>query len=91
MGASLSARQTTPMLSVRQPTPILSERNPAHHHSEHSIADDLPMNEIRRQNDVERWRNKLRLQEKFQVKFSIIISYSHHNFLFFYLASINDK
>ena len=25
------------------------------------------MQEIRRQNDVERWRNKLRLQEKFEV------------------------
>jgi hypothetical protein len=28
---------------------------------------DIPLDEIRRQNDVERWRNKLRLQEKFQV------------------------
>jgi hypothetical protein len=28
---------------------------------------DLPMQEIRRQNDVERWRNKIRLQEKFEV------------------------
>lgn len=28
---------------------------------------DIPMQEIRRQNDVERWRNKLRLQEKFEV------------------------
>jgi hypothetical protein len=27
------------------------------------------MDEIRRQNDVERWRNKLRLQEKFQVNY----------------------
>ena len=87
MGASLSARQPTPNLSARQPTPILSERNPVHHHSEHSIADDLPMNEIRRQNDVERWRNKLRLQEKFQVKFSIIISYSNHNFLLFLFST----
>ncbi|CAF4342108.1 unnamed protein product, partial [Rotaria magnacalcarata] len=29
------------------------------------------MDEIRRQNDVERWRNKLRLQEKFQPSSSI--------------------
>lgn len=28
---------------------------------------DIPMQEIRRQNDVDRWRNKLRLQEKFEV------------------------
>jgi len=28
---------------------------------------NIPMQEIRRQNDVERWRNKLRLQEKFEV------------------------
>lgn len=28
---------------------------------------EIPMQEIRRQNDVDRWRNKLRLQEKFEV------------------------
>lgn len=28
---------------------------------------NIPMQDIRRQNDVERWRNKLRLQEKFEV------------------------
>ena len=54
-------------LSAREPTPILSARNPVHQ-PEQSITDDVPMGEIRRQNDVERWRNKLRLQEKFQVK-----------------------
>lgn len=30
------------------------------------------MQDIRRQNDVDRWRNKLRLQEKFEVKTFII-------------------
>lgn len=85
VGASVSARQTTPALSVQPPTPILSERTPVQRHSDYSIADDLPMNEIRRQNDVERWRNKLRLQEKFQVKFSSIITYFNHNFFFLFL------
>ena len=28
---------------------------------------DIPLEEIRRANDVERWRNKVRLQEKFEV------------------------
>jgi hypothetical protein len=31
------------------------------------ISTAIPMDDIRRQNDAERWRNKLRLQEKFQV------------------------
>ena len=30
------------------------------------------MQEIRRQNDVDRWRNKLRLQEKFEVNTSVL-------------------
>lgn len=29
---------------------------------------DIPLDELRHQNDVERWRNKIRLQEKYQVE-----------------------
>jgi hypothetical protein len=39
---------------------------------EHPMSIPVPLDEIRRQNDVERWRNKLRLQEKFQVNYLII-------------------
>jgi len=34
---------------------------------QYPVSVDIPMQEIRRQNDVERWRNKLRLQEQFEV------------------------
>lgn len=34
---------------------------------QYPVTVEVPMQEIRRQNDVERWRNKLRLQEKFEV------------------------
>ncbi|CAF3600171.1 unnamed protein product [Adineta steineri] len=37
------------------------------HLPQYPISNDIPMNEIRHQNDAERWRNKLRLDEKFQV------------------------
>jgi hypothetical protein len=39
------------------------------------------MEEIRRQNDVERWRNKLRLQEKFEVNLNSILSKIKNFFL----------
>lgn len=29
---------------------------------------EIPMDELRRQSEVERWRNKIRLQEKYQVR-----------------------
>jgi hypothetical protein len=40
------------------------------------------MQEIRRQNDVERWRNKLRLQEKFEVNFDFIENKTEPIFFF---------
>lgn len=51
---------------LRRLTPIQSERRPSDA-TEYSVSNEIPLAEIRRQNDVERWRNKLRLQEKFQV------------------------
>ena len=41
---------------------------------QYPVTVDIPMQEIRRQNDVERWRNNLRLQEKFEV--SLVESFS---------------
>lgn len=53
--------QNDPLVSASLPsqraTPIETEK---------PLQTELSMDEIRRQNDVERWRNKLRLQEKFQ-------------------------
>ncbi|CAF1217273.1 unnamed protein product [Rotaria sordida] len=51
--------------SSRRLTPSESEKSSTHT-PRHSVSADIPLDEIRRQNDVERWRNKLRLQEKFQ-------------------------
>ncbi len=34
---------------------------------------EIPMQDIRRQNDVDRWRNKIRLQEKFEVNYNSIL------------------
>ena len=34
---------------------------------------EIPMQDIRRQNDVDRWRNKIRLQEKFEVNHKSIL------------------
>ncbi|CAF3613620.1 unnamed protein product, partial [Rotaria sp. Silwood2] len=56
VGASTSSRPLTPSESEKSST----------HTPHHRISVDIPLDEIRRQNDVERWRNKLRLQEKFQ-------------------------
>lgn len=35
--------------------------------NQHSAAVEIPMQQIRQQHDVERWRNKLRLHDKFEV------------------------
>lgn len=48
-------------------TPTESERSSIHSPRQ-PVPVEVPMDEIRRQNDVEKWRNKLRLQEKFHVK-----------------------
>ena len=72
VGTGLSARQTTPLPSERNP--------PVVHQLAHSVTtDDVPLAEIRRQNDVERWRNKLRLEEKFQVR-RIFFNHSYNFF-----------
>ena len=52
--------------SFHRLTPTESDEN-SNHIVQYPLSSDIPMEEIRRQNDVERWRNKLRLQEKFQV------------------------
>lgn len=36
------------------------------------LSNDIQMKEIRRQNDVETWRNKIRLQEKFEVNINFM-------------------
>ena len=40
---------------------------------------DIPLQEIRHQNDVERWRNKLRLQEKFEVRTKKQLKFAVHD------------
>jgi hypothetical protein len=40
------------------------------------------MQKIRRQNDDERWRNEVRLQEKFEVNRSFILSEKNEVLLF---------
>ncbi|CAF0976146.1 unnamed protein product [Rotaria magnacalcarata] len=54
----------------RRLTPTESEKS-SHSTPRYPVSVEMPMDEIRRQNDVERWRNKLRLQEKFQPSSSI--------------------
>jgi hypothetical protein len=70
VGASTSSRRLTPTESEKSTT----------HPPEYGISNEISMDAIRRQNDVERWRNKLRLQEKFQV-----------NYRNFYYSKINHK
>jgi len=57
--------------TLAQHDPLVSASLPSRHttpvETEKPLPTELSMDEIRRQNDVERWRNKLRLQEKFQV------------------------
>jgi hypothetical protein len=50
---------------------------------QYPVSVDIPMQEIRRQNDVERWRNKLRLQEQFEVN-SKVLFYKKTNKEFFF-------
>jgi hypothetical protein len=40
---------------------------------QYPVTVEIPMQEIRRQNDVDRWRNKLRLQERFEVNYNSIL------------------
>ncbi|CAF3517864.1 unnamed protein product [Rotaria socialis] len=56
--------------SPRRLTPTESEKS-SHYTPRYPVSVEMPMDEIRRQNDVERWRNKLRLQDKFQPSSSI--------------------
>ncbi|CAF4968486.1 unnamed protein product, partial [Rotaria sp. Silwood1] len=56
VGASASSRRLTPSESEKSST----------HTPRHPVSVEIPLDEIRHQNDVERWRNKIRLQEKFQ-------------------------
>ena len=53
------------ILSERLPPIVLQK--PKDSVSQHPATVDIPLEEIRRANDVERWRNKVRLQEKFEV------------------------
>lgn len=50
----------------RRLSPITPQQT-TNHIPQYPTTVDIPMQEIRRQNDVDRWRNKLRLQEKFEV------------------------
>ena len=59
----LGGRSTTP---PRRLSPIELQKS-ANDRAPQSAVVEIPMQEIRRQNDVDRWRNKLRLQEKFEV------------------------
>ena len=52
----------------RRLSPITVQKT-TNHTPQYLTTVDVPMQEIRRQNDVDRWRNKLRLQEKFEVIF----------------------
>jgi hypothetical protein len=57
VGVAASSHRLTPTESEGSSNQILP----------YPISTVIPMDDIRRQNDAERWRNKLRLQEKFQV------------------------
>lgn len=74
----------------RRLTPIHFEK-PLSDSTEYSVSHEVPLAEIRRQNDVERWRNKLRLQEKFQVNFIAKIIQRKSRFLFYLAAIICSK
>ena len=57
VGASTSLQRLTPTDSNGSANQIIQQ----------AATTRTPMDEIRRQNDVERWRNKLRLQEQHHV------------------------
>ena len=56
---------------------------------QYPVSVDIPMQEVRRQNEVEHWRNKVRLQQKFEViskfyfniQFNSIKSFSFSNIM----------
>jgi hypothetical protein len=69
--------QRDPLVSSAPPPhhlPPLKLQKPSTSVSQYPTSADIPMQEIRRQNDVDRWRNKLRLQEKFEVRSRTSIS-----------------
>ncbi|CAF1080753.1 unnamed protein product [Adineta steineri] len=60
---------TSNTASAQHFTPIELQK-PLHNQPQYPASVEIPMQEIRRQNDVERWRNKLRLQEKFEERYA---------------------
>ena len=71
-------------------TPVASEKS-SEHTVQHSVSPDMPIEEIRHRNNVERWRNKLRLQEKFQVNYfkSFLNKIVSNSFCFFRSLRLN--
>ena len=72
-----------PRILTPKELPISSETSARHLIDQESIsssarsspplkAKEIPMEEVRRQNEVERWRNKIRLQDKYQVEYRFI-------------------
>ncbi|CAF1078621.1 unnamed protein product [Adineta steineri] len=60
---------TSNTASAQHFTPIELQK-PLNNQPQYPASVEIPMQEIRRQNDVERWRNKLRLQEKFEERYA---------------------
>ncbi|CAF4451356.1 unnamed protein product, partial [Adineta steineri] len=60
---------TSNTVSAQHFTPIELQK-PLNNQPQYPASVEIPMQEIRRQNDVERWRNKLRLQEKFEERYA---------------------
>lgn len=52
--------------------PPIELHNASNNIPQYPTSVDIPLQDVRHQNDVERWRNKLRLQEKFEVNENFI-------------------
>jgi hypothetical protein len=61
-----------PTVSSHRLTPSELQK-PTNNIPQYPAAVEIPMQDIRRQNDVDRWRNKLRLQQKFEVNYNSIL------------------